>query len=168
MTPPSYEQVTPYRNAIEPLVVEEIERQIQRLPSEVAESINQSDAIAYALNRLPPLYATTLEGWYWQQRQARESLADLIAQAASWGLKATQRKAKVFATPLLEASEAEAALERIRELLGDESLSWRKLVAIVEQALIQTESDPSDLPPSPSLSAEHQPTVPPWLTFPYL
>lgn len=90
--------VSIYRNAMEPLAIEEIERQMQQLPMQVANSIDKADAIAYALNRLPPLYATTEEGWTWQQERARETLQHLICKAASWGLRAAQRQRKGFAT----------------------------------------------------------------------
>lgn len=73
-----------------------IYRQMQQLPLQVANLINKADAIAYALNRLPPLYATTEEGWTWQQERARETQQHLICQAASWGLRAAQRQRKGF------------------------------------------------------------------------
>ena len=85
-------QILMYGNAMEPLVVAELEKQMQSLPSELAESINLSEAIAYALNRLPPLYSTTEQGWYWQQQRAQETFADLIIKAVGWGLAAVQRK----------------------------------------------------------------------------
>lgn len=84
--------VSLYRNAMEMLVIEEIEQQLQNLPQHLTESINNNDAIAYALNRLPPLYATSLEGYFWQQKRAKETLKGLISKAASWGIKAAQRK----------------------------------------------------------------------------
>lgn len=46
-------QILMYGNAMEPLVVAELEKQMQSLPSELVQSINISEAIAYALNRLP-------------------------------------------------------------------------------------------------------------------
>lgn len=84
--------VSLYRNAMELLAIEEIEQQLQSLPQNIAKSINKNEAVAYALNRLPPLYATSLEGYFWQQKRARETLKDLIYKAASWGIKAAQIK----------------------------------------------------------------------------
>ena len=124
-----------YRNAMEPLAAEEIDRQLQRLPGDVAKSINKADAIAYALNRLPSLYSTTEEGWHWQQNRMREKSADLLAQAASWGIRAAQRKNKAFSTPLQQQSEADAALQELKELLGRSDISWQNVVAVVAQAL---------------------------------
>ena len=125
-----------YRNAMEPLAAEEIDRQLQRLPGDVAKSINKADAIAYALNRLPSLYSTTEEGWHWQQNRMREKSADLLAQAASWGIRAAQRKNKAFSTPLQEQqNEAEAALQELKELLGRSDISWQNVVKVVAEAV---------------------------------
>jgi hypothetical protein len=43
-----------YCNALEPLVAEEVHRQLQSLPSRLVQYIKPAEAIAYALNRLPP------------------------------------------------------------------------------------------------------------------
>ena len=89
-----------YCNAMEPLVAAEIEHQLQRLPEHLASAIDRSQAICYALNRLPPLYATTQEGWEWQQKNAQGTLRRLIVQAAGWGLQAAQRQPRNFSTPI--------------------------------------------------------------------
>jgi len=89
-----HKPVPHYLNAMEQLAIEEIEQQLEKLPKNIAQSINKHEAIAYTLNRLPPLYATTLEGYSWQQQRARETLKDLISKAASWGIRAAQRQRK--------------------------------------------------------------------------
>lgn len=83
-------------NAMEPLVTEEIERQLQKLSDEIVKSINKIDIIAYTLNRLPPLYSTTKEGWNWQQELAKENLIDMISRVTYLGIKAAQRKSKML------------------------------------------------------------------------
>lgn len=89
-----------YRNALEPLIREEVEEQIQKLPAKLAFYINPHQAIAYALNRLPAFYATSEEGWQRQQQKAKEELGDKISLAARWGINAViQDPLKVF-TPL--------------------------------------------------------------------
>jgi len=42
--------------------------------------LDVGDIAAYALNRLPPLYATTEEGAVYQRQRAKEQLEQLIAQ----------------------------------------------------------------------------------------
>ena len=43
-------------------------------------SLDVGDIAAYALNRLPPLYATTEEGANYQRQRAREELQNLIQE----------------------------------------------------------------------------------------
>ncbi|WP_224408869.1 late competence development ComFB family protein [Oscillatoria salina] len=111
-------QLSTYTNAMEPLVTEAVEQLLQTLPLSVVESINQAEAIAYALNRLPPLYATTEEGWYWQQAQAKETLLPQIFKAAHWGIKAAQKKHTRFPNPLSLSTHSEyfAAFQRVRNM----------------------------------------------------
>jgi Late competence development protein ComFB len=77
-----------YLNVLEPLVTQEVERQLQNLPPEVASYINPVQAIAYALNHLPPLYATSEEGLRRQQQKAKTQLRQQIESAVKWGLNA--------------------------------------------------------------------------------
>ncbi|MGB3694784.1 MAG: late competence development ComFB family protein [Spirulinaceae cyanobacterium] len=93
-----------YCNALEPLVRQEVEEQIQKLPAKLAFYINPHQAIAYALNRLPALYATSEEGWQRQQQKAKEELGDKISIAVRWGINAViQDPLRVF-TPLKVSS----------------------------------------------------------------
>ncbi|MGC9502791.1 late competence development ComFB family protein [Baaleninema sp.] len=132
-----------YRNAMEPLAIEEVQRQLGELPPEVARSIDTSEAIAYALNRLPPLYATTVEGWTWNQERGRNSLGELIQMAVSWGIREAQRKRKPFVTPLGKPDESETALQALQHLLGCPDLGWPEIVPILEQRLHDRRVRPS-------------------------
>ncbi len=89
-----------YCNALEPLVREEVEEQIQKLPAKLAFYINPHQAIAYALNRLPAFYATSEEGWQRQQQKAKEELGDKIPLAARWGINAVMQDPLRVFTPL--------------------------------------------------------------------
>lgn len=83
-------QLIPYLNALEPIIIEEIQCQIQKLPSEMAHHLNSSQAIAFALNQLPPLYCTSEKGWEVQQKRAKEKLVPQIKSAVIRGLTAVQ------------------------------------------------------------------------------
>jgi Late competence development protein ComFB len=96
-----------YRNAIEPLVVQELEQQLLCLPSQAAKYINPAQVIAYALNRLPALYATSEEGWRRQQMRAREKLKCQIATAVRQGIVAVQQDPLKVSTPLRLRGELE-------------------------------------------------------------
>ena len=89
-----------YRNVLEPLVTEEVQRQLENLSPELVSYINPDQAIAYALNRLPALYATSEEGWNRQQQKAKTELAQQIALAAKSALKAVYQNPLKPSTPL--------------------------------------------------------------------
>lgn len=132
-------EVSNYRNAMEPLIIEELELQLQNMPAEEVEKINKAEAIAYSLNRLPVLYATTQEGWDWQQERARESFPDLIAKFVSRGILRSRQPRGDWTTPLpKENTDAEIALEELKKLLVWKDLSWENLVEVVEETLLKT------------------------------
>ncbi|MBF2027214.1 MAG: late competence development ComFB family protein [Oscillatoriales cyanobacterium C42_A2020_001] len=129
-----------YRNVMEPLVVEEVERHIASLPPKVAQYINKAEAIAYALNRLPPLYATSERGWEQQQAKASREMRSQITAAARQAIAAIQRDPIRSTSPLrIDADrDANEALQGLKELLRSDDLSWHNLVDTVERMLIQT------------------------------
>lgn len=84
-------QLIQYKNVMEPLVVEEVQRQLEKLPPKLVPYVNPAQAIAYALNRLPALYATSQRGLHIQQLRAKDQLANQISMAVRQGLAAVQR-----------------------------------------------------------------------------
>jgi hypothetical protein len=140
---------------MEVLVAQEIDQLISQTEPELAMGLNRSDAIAYSLNRLPALYATTEEGWKWQLERAKSSLKGLIEMAARWGVEEAHRQSKHFSTPLEgnlahqaenshASTAAETALTELKVLLDREDLTWENLTQTVEQAL-QTSTTTEEL-----------------------
>lgn len=129
-----------YRNGMEPLVVQEVDKQLKLLPSKTVIYINKTEAIAYALNRLPPLYATSEKGWQQQQARANRDLHSQIVTAVRQAIVAVQRDPLRSVTPLKleEEREASVALQELKELLKMNHLSWKNVVDQVEHALIRT------------------------------
>lgn len=105
MTTPVPDQVPLYRNALEPLVINEVTRQLELLSPKLVKYINPEQVIAYALNRLPPLYATSVEGWTKQQEIAKTKLEKQIFLAVRQGLAAVQRDPLKITTPLVFLEE---------------------------------------------------------------
>ncbi|MDJ0737159.1 MAG: late competence development ComFB family protein [Nostocaceae cyanobacterium] len=67
-------------NVMEELVLTEAIAQVAEIEATSESSLDVGDIAAYALNRLPPLYATTEEGATYQRRRAQEELQELISQ----------------------------------------------------------------------------------------
>ncbi len=129
-----------YRNGMEPLVIQEVTKQLKQLPSKTVLYINQAEAIAYALNRLPPLYATSEKGWQQQQVRASRDLHTQLVAAVRQALVAVQRDPLRSVAPLKleEDRDAGEALQGLKELLRANDLSWKNVVDQVEHALIRT------------------------------
>ena len=65
-------------NVMEELVMQQALSCLRVIEGEVEESVDLGEITAYALNRLPPLYATTNEGAKFQREHAQEKLQKLI------------------------------------------------------------------------------------------
>lgn len=130
-----------YRNAMEPLVEQEVKRQISQLAPSAIRSVNPSDVVAYALNFLPALYATTQEGWTWQQARAKKELQGQISEAVCQGLMVVHQSPQRSESRLYSAEDslfdAQKSLKELSLCLGAPNLTWGSLVPTVKRALIQ-------------------------------
>lgn len=67
-------------NVMEELVLTEAITRVSDIEATSNQTLDLGDIAAYALNRLPPLYATTEEGATYQRQRAQEDMSELIAQ----------------------------------------------------------------------------------------
>ena len=70
-------------NVMEELVLTEAIARVAEIEATSESSLDVGDIAAYALNRLPPLYATTEEGAHFQRQTAQGQLQELISQQVS-------------------------------------------------------------------------------------
>lgn len=104
-----------YRNIMEELVSEEIEARWAR---EGGGGIDRGDVLACALNRLPPLYATTDVGAQYQRERARHELRSLVAEQVTVALhRARERPGPLPERRPLGADASEPLLRHIASLL---------------------------------------------------
>ncbi len=66
-------------NVMEELVLTESIARVAEIEATSDRTLDLGDIAAYALNRLPPLYATTEEGANYQRQRAKDELHGLIA-----------------------------------------------------------------------------------------
>lgn len=66
-------------NVMEELVLTEAIARVAEIEASTNKTLDLGDIAAYALNRLPPLYATTEEGANFQRESAKSELTALIA-----------------------------------------------------------------------------------------
>lgn len=157
-------KATTYTNIMEILVHEEIERQIKPYPSHLKKYINKVEVATFALNRLPPLYASSQEGKTQQHRNGQDKYRREIQMAVRRGLAAVEKDPLRVSTPLngnaqKEAQMAEIALQELQDLLNEKGLleqgylSWNNLTTAVYQALKKIASSRKKVVPT------HQPSV---------
>ncbi|AOY79926.1 late competence development ComFB family protein [Moorena producens JHB] len=137
----SHQAIT-YQNVMEILVAQEVERQKSRLSPKLAKYINHVEVATYALNRLPPLYASSEEGRRQQQLKGHKKLRQQITTTVRQAFAAVQRDPIRLCTPIrpeedTESLAAKLALQGLRELLKNQNITWYNLVSIVKQTLIR-------------------------------
>lgn len=70
-------------NVMEELVLSEAIARVAEIEATSDRTLDVGDIAAYALNRLPPLYATTEEGANYQRERAKKEYQDLISKQVS-------------------------------------------------------------------------------------
>jgi Late competence development protein ComFB len=83
-------------NVMEELVLTESITRVSEVESRNNITLDLGDIAAYALNRLPPLYATTEEGANYQRKRAQSELKDLIAQQVETAISRNQDQPEFF------------------------------------------------------------------------
>jgi len=126
------------KNAIEELVIGEIDLQISHLPPYRRTQINLSEVAAYALNRLPPLYAASKSGWLRQRQKAAAEMKPQIESAVRRALVTVKPDALRDATPLpsQEVASHARSLAALQQLLGVDNCSWKDIPTALENALM--------------------------------
>ncbi len=83
-------------NVMEELVLTEAIARVARVENTSNTTLDLGDVAAYALNRLPPLYATTEEGASYQRQRARQELHWLITQQVDAAIAHNLDRPEVF------------------------------------------------------------------------
>lgn len=111
----SFYEAHVYKNIMELMVAEEIKRQVSHHPAYRSLSLNLTEVSAFALNRLPPLYASSQEGLYRQKQRGIKEFKQQVEMAVRRALQIVSQKPLRLTTPLLpeEELEAEAQLARM-------------------------------------------------------
>ncbi|NJK60047.1 MAG: late competence development ComFB family protein [Oscillatoriales cyanobacterium SM2_1_8] len=98
---------------------------------------NPAEAIAYALNRLPSLYATSIRGEAYSRQRATQTLArDIRIQARSGVVRVRcYPKRAVTSIPFaVVAEECTAAMAELQGILGRDDLTLGNLIPAIKEA----------------------------------
>ncbi|MEL6493200.1 MAG: late competence development ComFB family protein [Cyanobacteria bacterium J06634_6] len=107
-------------NVMEELVLTEAISQVAAVEAKSEKTLDLGDVAAYALNRLPPLYATTEEGASYQREKARAELSELIAQQVTESVGRSLNQPEFFPERKeIQRSEESGLLGQVNKLLKD-------------------------------------------------
>lgn len=107
-------------NVMEELVLTEAISQVAEVESNSERTLDLGDVAAYALNRLPPLYATTEEGASYQRDKARAELSELIAQQVTESMGRSLDQPEFFPERKeIQRVEDSGLLGQVNKLLKD-------------------------------------------------
>lgn len=141
-----------YENVMELLVQEEIEKQLKSYPKQIKLSLNKVEIEAYALNRLPALYASSEKGKEMQKQLGQQKYQKQISLAVRRSLAMIEQNPCTKSRSLISVSEietkyqeAQKTLQKLQQLLAQNQLlenlstelTWDNLVSRVKQALIK-------------------------------
>ncbi|MBE9240908.1 late competence development ComFB family protein [Synechocystis salina] len=158
-------------NVMETLVYEEIDKQLRFYPKNLRNYLNLTEVATYALNRLPPLYASSVKGVEEQRRVAGRQYRSELTSAVRRAIAAVERDPLRNSEPIVSEIEvnyrgAESTLGQIQELLKryhllepvNKEVTWDNCLPLLRQAFLKLTT--AQAPPPPGI-AERRAVPPP-------
>ena len=147
-------------NVMEALVYQEIQKQLKFYPKNLKSYINLTEVATFALNRLPPLYASSVKGQEEQENIASLKYRKEINSAVRRAIAAVERDPLRNSTPIISEievkyQEAEKTLGAIQSLLADynlmdyagQQITWENCPHLLRKALHKLTTQTSPPPP---------------------
>jgi Late competence development protein ComFB len=114
-------------NVMEELVLTEAIARVAEIEATSESSIDVGDIAAYALNRLPPLYATTEEGANYQRQRAKTELHELISHQVNEAINSNLNQRNDKRTPVApKTTGGNEILRQVSSLLQDYAPSFEQ------------------------------------------
>ncbi len=130
-----------FTNILENLVMAVAELQLKRMEPSAKERVTLNEVVAYSLNRLPAMYATSNQGLQQLRTRAKTEMAhQIVAIVRQAVLKVGDFPQRLLPPLTIEkyTKERHLNLSDLSHTLGIE-LTWQNVVETVENILIQTE-----------------------------
>ncbi|MBE9194909.1 late competence development ComFB family protein [Synechocystis sp. LEGE 06083] len=159
-------------NVMETLVYEEIDKQLRFYPKNLRNYLNLTEVATYALNRLPPLYASSVKGVEEQRRVAGRQYRSELTSAVRRAIAAVERDPLRNSEPIVSEIEvnyrgAESTLGQIQELLKryhllepvNKEVTWDNCLPLLRQAFLKLTT--AQAPPPPGVTERRAVPPPP-------
>lgn len=115
-------------NVMEELVVSDVISRVAEIETTTNRLLDVGDIAAYALNRLPPLYATTEEGATFQRNKAKEELQDIIEEQVEQAISLYLDRPEFYPErqALKKGSQPSKVIEQVTQLLQDHASNFEQ------------------------------------------
>jgi Late competence development protein ComFB len=145
----SYMLTTTYTvvNVLEAIVLQESKEQLARLQSVLSRKVTIEESAAYALNRLPPMYATSQQGVHWQSQKAHKEMSNQIESVVIQSIMALSKTPRRLDTPLPMVQfdlEQEEAMQILRQRWHRNDITWHNVAPMMEEAITQERQGSSE------------------------
>ncbi len=112
-------------NVMEELVLSEVIRRVTAIETTMDKNLDMGPIAARALNRLPPLYATTEEGASYQRSRAAEELQELITEQVEAAISRYLDRPEPFPDRRnIQKLSEENVLSQVSDLLQSHALKY--------------------------------------------
>ncbi len=127
-----------YRNVLENLVASVARLQISHLDQDSIDKINMDEVCAYALNRLPPMYATDGETLKQMRLKIKAELSQQIANNVRQAIQLvlqSPKPVKIKPQFLRFNKDMEKAIQQVNQMLNRQDITWRNILDVLKQEL---------------------------------
>lgn len=142
-----------YQNIMEILVRDEVQKQLQKQPLNLREYIDPLEVETFALNRLPPMYASSVKGKHQQEIKAKQKYRQDIQTAVRQGILAVTRDPLRTSDPLPlpinpKDQDAYGVLKDLEIFLAEKHLllykhlTWINLIDSIQYIIDQLSGKP--------------------------
>ncbi|MEB3192596.1 MAG: late competence development ComFB family protein [Snowella sp.] len=172
MIPQEHQSTKTHQNVMESLVYGEIEKQLKFYPKNLKPYLNKVEVATYALNRLPPLYASSTVGREQQIRLGKQKYKEQLTTAVRRAIAAVERDPLRNSEPIISEleiryEETQQCLQQVQMILQERNLldypkqvvTWENLPSLLQRALNKAEW--SNQAPPRIMSAVPEPPPPP-------
>lgn len=127
-----------YRNILENVVVSLSRLQVSHLDPDSMDKVNIDEVAAYALNRLPPMYATDGETLKQMRLKAKSELSQQIATNVRQGIQVvlqSPKPVKIKPQFLRFNKDMDTAIREVNLIFNRQDITWRNIIEVLKQEL---------------------------------
>jgi hypothetical protein len=150
-------------NVIESAVIQEATKQLAALPESDRRLVSIEDVVTYSLNRVPPMYATSLAGWTHLHKRIEEEMGCTLENVIYWAIRniITNERNRTrgieperdrTSLPETVLAKPARALHKLSQILEEKYLEWSQVPSLTQKAIAAMTRIQTSVPTRPSIS----------------